>query len=238
MKAHHYLLPFASFDRDAVPLVDFHMHTTWTDGQHSVAEMHAAAVAAGLKCILYSEHARRTSGPWFQQFAAEVRALPDNACRALVGVEAKVANFDGALDLSDETRASCDLVMASVHRFPGETAIVKGRPPLMPADEVMDIEFRLSRAAIRAGGADILGHPFGMSYRRFGIVPCIELVEALMEECAAHGVAFEVNAHYHPDPWRFVDMCCQRGAAVSLGSNAHHRDEIGKIVRALREPLR
>lgn len=233
---HPKLKEFAFFEGSAVPPVDFHMHTNWTDGENSVVEMYAAAIEAGLTDILFSEHVRHTSGDWFQKFAAEVRALPNDICRAHVGVETKIADFDGSLDLSDETRGACDLVMASVHRFPGETAIVKGQPPSMPPKEVFDIEFRLSRAAIRAGDLDILGHPFGMSIRRFNIVPPTDLVEALMDECAAHEVAFEVNVRYHPDPWQLIRLCREHRAPVSLGSNAHRRDEVGTIVRSLRRP--
>ena len=235
MKANSTLLPFASFERRSVPLVDFHMHTTWTDGKHSVQQMYDAAVAAGLSYILYSEHARRSSGHWFPGFAAEVRALPTGPCKAFVGVESKIADFDGSLDLSNDIRQCCDLVMGSVHRFPGEIGIEKGRPPPLSLDEVTDTEFRLARAAGRTGAIDILGHPFGMTYRRFSMAPSEHLIEELVCECAKHGVAFEVNARYHDDPWRLIDLCRRHDAAVALGSNAHHRDEVGAITRMLRD---
>src|SRR5690606_13736509 len=99
--------------------------TTWPDGSQSVAEMHAAATALGLKDILFTEHARKSSGDWFANFAAEVRGLPFDSCRAAVGVEVKIADYGGSLDICDAVRKECDLVMASVHRFPGEVGINK-----------------------------------------------------------------------------------------------------------------
>ena len=115
-----FLKPVQSAKNRQIPRVDFHMHTTWTDGHDNAVAMHEAAIKCGLKSILFSEHARRTSEGWFFDFAAEIRNLQSDQCRALVGVEAKILNFDGALDTTDSIAGTCDLVMASVHRFPDE----------------------------------------------------------------------------------------------------------------------
>ena len=85
-----YLQQVQNISRDCIPKCDFNMHTTWTDGKHSSTEMYDNAVKAGLEYILFSEHARKTSGDWFLDFATEIRSLPDSPCKALVGVEAKV----------------------------------------------------------------------------------------------------------------------------------------------------
>ncbi len=217
-----------------VPAADLHLHTTWTDGSQSVVEMYRAAVDVGLTHMLFSEHSRRTSGDWFHEFAAEVRALPATPCHALVGTEVKIDDYQGRLDIDDGIRKTCDMVMASVHRFPGEKSIDKSQPQPYSTAEAVEIEFELSRAALSAGGFDILGHPFGMSYRRFNTEPPLRLVEELAALCARHRIAFEVNARYHPDPWQFVELCRRAGAPISLGSNAHDVGELGEIVRLLR----
>jgi putative hydrolase len=238
MRMHPALKEFAFFEGTTVPPVDYHMHTIWTDGANSVQDMHAAAIGAGMTHILFSEHARKTSGDWFGSFAAEVRGLPAGGCRAMVGVESKIESFEGTLDLTDDIRHHCDLVMGSVHRFPNETSIDKANPPSLSSAEVADTEFRLSRAAVRAGHIDILGHPFGMSYRRFKIEPPEEMIEQLASDCARYGVAFEVNGRYHRDPWRFIAICRKHGAPISLGSNAHRREEVGAITRLLKDTVR
>lgn len=216
-----------------IPRADFHMHTTWTDGENSVSDMYKQAVGHGIERILFSEHARKTSGDWFPKFAAEVRALPKQPCEALVGVECKVESFDGKLDVSENIRHACDLVMASVHRFPGETVVKPGAESGYSRAEAVETEFRLAMAALRNPGVDILGHPFGMCYRRFGIAPPPDLVRELIRESARTGVAFEINARYHPNPRELADWCVADGAVVSLGSNAHKPEEIGRITRIL-----
>lgn len=217
-----------------VAAADFHMHTTWTDGSASVADMHCAALAAGLSTVLFSEHARASSGDWFGKFAAEVRALPSERCKALVGAEVKVLNIRGELDLSDAVRRECALVMASVHRFPGETDIRKGRDAGYSEEQAVSIEFELARAALRAGGFDILGHPFGMAYRRFGWAPPQRLIRELARECARAGIAFEVNARYHDQPAEMIALCREEKAPISLGSNAHATEEVGRLQKIFR----
>ena len=216
----------------AVPRVDMHAHTSWTDGANSVAEMYVGAVVEGIELFNFSEHARRTSDDWFPVFAEEVRALPAAPCRALVGVEVKVLDFEGAIDASDGLLGLCDLVMASVHRFPGETDADAGARN-RGAEEAIDTEFRLMCAVLDNPVVDILGHPFGMCYRRFGVAPPDDLMRAVIAKAAKTGVAFEVNARYHPAPRRLIDWCREEAARVSLGSNAHAIAEIGGIVRIL-----
>ena len=230
----HHLKVIQSVARDDIPAVDFHVHTSWTDGTDSTERMHERAVDLGIEAILFSEHARKTSGDWFPQFAAEVRRLPDDCCKPLIGAEVRVEDFDGRLNISDEVREACDLVMASVHRFPGETVIAKGPASGYSREQAIELEFRLAMAALGRGEAEILGHPFGMCYRRFGIEPPPELMRQLIRESARTGVAFEINAHYHPDPWTLIEWCQSDGALMSLGSNAHTASELGRITRILR----
>ena len=222
-----------------VPALDAHLHTDWTDGALSIEEVHREAVARGLEAILFSEHARAASADWFPDFAARVRALPRAPCRAFVGVECRIKDFQGTLDTVPAITDQCDLVMASVHRFPdprGDALAFDAMPfdGLHPADAV-DMEFRLSMAAIDRSGAHILGHPFGMTYSRFHTEPSDDLLSRLAGAAAEKGMAMEVNSHYHPQPWRLIELCREAGARIVLGSNAHGRDDIGAIVRLLRE---
>lgn len=222
-----------SITRNKIPRVDFHLHTTWTDGENSILEMYNQSVQCNLAAVLFTEHARKTSGNWFPEFAREIRNLPKTACQALVGVETKIEDFSGGLDCTQAIFAEVDLVMASVHRFPGEKGTVRGFGDVNPADAV-DLEFKLAIAILENPEVDILGHPFGMCYRRYHIRPPQDKVRALIEVAARTGVAFEVNTHYHPNPWQLVQWCLEAGATLSLGSNAHSIGEVGRVVRILK----
>lgn len=232
---HDALVPVQAVTAGNIPQVDYHLHTTWTDGKHSAAEMHASAVRAGLDTVLFSEHARQTSEDWFHDFAAEIRALPKDRCHALVGVEAKVLDFEGNIDSTPGIVGTCDMVMASVHRLarregPGVEEFDQSNP-----DTALATELEMSLAVLENPAVHILGHPFGVSMTRFKAKPTEAHYKAIIEKAAKTGVAFEVNSYYHPEPWTLIRWCREAGARISLGSNAHHVDTVGEISRRLKQ---
>lgn len=221
------------FDGKALPRFDFHMHTDWTDGKDSVSRMHAEAISKGLTSILFSEHARQSTGGWFFEFARQVRSLPQEKCKAYVGVESKILDFKGSLDVNADILDTVDHVMAVVHRFPGEEGVIKGTTGSFSKEEVIDMEFSLAIAALDNPVVNILGHPFGMCYRRFKTVPPEEKVKQLIAKAASKKIAFEINSYYHPEPKRLLEWCLEVGAIVSLGSNAHNALAVGQILKVL-----
>jgi histidinol phosphatase-like PHP family hydrolase len=224
---------FQNITKENIPKIDYHMHTVWTDGENTSLEMYNRAIQEGLNSILFSEHARKTSADWFLKFSDEIRSLPKSSCQALVGVETKVVDFDGAIDSVDQILEVCDLVMASVHRFPGEKHMKKMCSDI-DKKEALKIELDLSLAVLENKRVDILGHPFGMSIRRFNIQPTEDDFKQIIKKAAETGIAIEVNSHYHDNPWEIINWCKEFGALISLGSNAHNVNKVGHINRILK----
>ena len=223
-------------DINDLPRVDCHLHTSWTDGESSVRDVYSAAVNNNLSTILFSEHSRKSSTDWFQKFADEVRALPAIPCKAYVGTEVKVETREGDIDTNVEIMDYCDFIMASVHRFvdvDGKTIQFSDTDP----SQSIDLEYQLTWAALSNPSVDILGHMFGMSYKRFKQTPPDEMIIELISRAASFGVAIEVNSYYHPSPLKMVHWCQQYGARVSFGSNAHSLQEVGEIVRMLQKEI-
>ena len=223
-------------DLSNLPKTDCHLHTSWTDGEGSVADIYSAAVASGLGTILYSEHSRKSSTDWFHKFAAEVRALPTSPCRAYVGTEVKVETRAGAIDTIPEISDHCDFIMASVHRFIDANDVTIQFADTDPAQAV-DLEYALTWAVLENPQVDILGHMFGMSYRRFGQTPSDEKIRELIARAAEFGVAVEVNSHYHPNALKMLKWCQEFDAKIAFGSNAHELGSVGAIVRQLQREL-
>lgn len=226
------ILDPASLDLVHWPTIDCHLHTNWTDGAGTVAEVYQAAAEAGLTTILYSEHSRKNSTDWFGKFAAEVKALPTSPLRALVGTEVKFEDLEGTLDTCDEIQTHCDLIMGSVHRFPKADGGAHAFAEVDPAHAV-DMEFQLSWEGLANPKLDILGHMFGMSIRRFHQIPPDELFRKLIQRAADYQVCIEVNSHYHPEPMKIVHWCRDFGTPISFGSNAHLVSEVGQIYRVM-----
>jgi len=224
---------FQNITKENIPKIDYHMHTVWTDGENTSLEMYNRAIQEGLNSILFSEHARKTSADWFLKFSDEIRSLPKSSCQALVGVETKVVDFDGAIDSVDQILEMCDLVMASIHRFPGEKDMKKMCSDI-DKKEALKIELDLSLAVLENKKVDILGHPFGMSIRRFNIQPTEDDFKQIIKKAAETGIAIEVNSHYHDNPWEIINWCKEFGALISLGSNAHNVNKVGHINRILK----
>ena len=215
-----------------LPRIDSHLHTSWTDGEAPVEAVYRAAVESGLATVLYSEHSRKTSTDWFASFAAEVRALPTSPCKAYVGTEVKVESREGEIDTVPAISDLCDFVMASVHRFidaNGQTLQFAETDP----NEAVDLEFKLTWAVLENPQVDILGHMFGMSYRRFKVTPPDDMICALISRAAEFSVAVEVNSHYHPNPRKMIQWCRDCNARITFGSNAHTLESVGAIMRLL-----
>lgn len=234
---HGLIFKARDLDLSNLPKTDCHLHTSWTDGEASVADVYEAAVAGGLNAILYSEHSRKTSTDWFKSFADEVRALPSSPCRAYVGTEVKVETRAGDIDTTVAISDHCDFIMASVHRF-----IDANDSTIQFADtdpeQAVEIEYALTRAVLSNPQVDILGHMFGMSYRRFGKAPPEVMIRDLVARAAECGVAVEVNSHYHPNMLQIVRWCQEFDARIAFGSNAHALSEVGAIMRQLERELR
>ena len=215
-----------------IPPVDLHAHTSWTDGRNTVFEMSSAAVDKQITTLLFSEHTRANSGNWFPDFVNEVHLMRKkfkNKCLFLVGTEVKVLNEKGNLDLSEKVGNMCDLIMASVHRFPGEKGIINNTQGNFSKEEAILMEFELTKAAIENSNADIIGHPFGMSLKRFKTTPSWDLFLKLIKKASSFDKVFEINFHYHNNHKQLLEACIENNTLISFGSNAHSIDEIGKI---------
>ena len=164
--------------------------------------------------------------------ADEVRGLPQSPCKAYVGTEVKVEYLDGSIDTCPAIADICDFIMASVHRFPDSNGNAIAFADIVPT-EAIDLEYQLTWEVLANPQVDILGHVFGMSYRRYGVVPSPKRIKELIARAAEFDVAVEINSHYHPNPHEMIKWASEIGALVTFGSNAHSLDKVGHIMARL-----
>ena len=168
---------------------DSHLHTNWTDGENTIDEMIRAAQTSGLKWIIFSEHNRKNSDYSYKEFCKEIQAKSNlyKNITLIKGAECKIKNFNGELDISEEAIDFSDIITGVVHRFPGEKGNILKTPTKFFSEkqriDALNIEKELMLAGIKAKSFSILGHPFGMTIRRFGLIPRIEYFEEIMIEC-------------------------------------------------------
>jgi DNA polymerase (family 10) len=201
---------------------DLHMHSTWSDGQASIAAMAAAAEARGLHYIAITDHSAYlgvTGGvdaERLKQQAVEVAALNaeyearGSAFRILHGVEVDITP-DGTLALSDDVLAQLDIVVASLH--------------VSLRQERAQVTARLLRA-IENPHVDIIAHPTGrILERRAGAD--LDMEQILPAAVAAHKL-LEVNSG--PDRLDldavYVRRALELGAYITINSDAHHPSDL------------
>ncbi len=201
---------------------DLHMHSVWSDGRASIAEMAEAARARGLSHIAITDHSAYlgvTGGvdaARLREQAAEIAMLnADYAARGLdfrvlCGVEVDITP-DGVLALPDDALADLDIVVASLH--------VSLRQPRE------QITARLLRA-IANPHVDIIAHPTGrILERREGADLDMEAIFAAARE---HGVCLEINSG--PDRLDLDASLARRalelGVTLVVDSDAHRPDEL------------
>ncbi|PAP75267.1 DNA polymerase/3'-5' exonuclease PolX [Rubrivirga marina] len=197
-----------------------HNHTTASDGAHTLREMCDAARERGLGYFGVCDHSRSLQiahglslGEMEEQIRRVERLNADYAqegvdFRVFAGTEADILS-DGAMDYPDELLARLDLVVASVH-----TGF------RMTEDEATARVV----AAVSNPYVDVLGHPTGRLLLRREGYPLDH--EAVLDACAEHGVAVELNANpWRLDvDWRFVRAATERGVLVSINPDAHSTD--------------
>lgn len=206
-------------------LCEMHTHSTWTDGQVSLADLTAKAVEHGLKRLFFTDHIRSTSN-YFEDYLLEARELAQSSELDIkVGFESKVADYDGNLDIPKTAEEQADLIIGTVHSIPKKDEFV--HPSLLAEYELEKAEYELSLAMISAKSADIMGHAGGMSIAKFGGFKH-EYLEDIIAQCSENGVAFEINFRYHAD---IMDWLMEKlklyNPLISIGSDVHSLDEVG-----------
>lgn len=223
-------LPEAAFGTDA------HLHTDYTDGRSPLAAMLQAAADAGLTAVAFTEHVRR-GVDWFAGFCEDVaqQRAAFAPLEVLVGLEAKALDEDGALDADEAQIARAELVLGAFHNYPdgrGGFCDASG----LDAREAALCEFRASWSLLAHAELDVLAHPGALTRRRFGAFPDAYMRQ-LVRKAARERKAIELNGEYMApaELGRMIAWCREEDAWVTLGSNAHHASEVGRIGRLARE---
>jgi DNA polymerase (family X) len=108
---------------------DLHMHSSWSDGQNTIADMVSAGRQIGYEYIAITDHSERawssrrlTAGDVPRQ-REEIEAIRARVrgIHVLHGIEVDIMH-DGTLDFDDELLQGFDIVLASLHDSGGHDA--------------------------------------------------------------------------------------------------------------------
>ncbi len=230
-------------------LVDYHVHTALCGhAEGDLQEYVRAAARIGLKEIGFSDHVifhldnRNYSMPLgrLPEYIDAIRDLQARFPEPRVKVGVEVDYAPGVVEAIDQTlgETKLDYVLGSVHTvrgwvFDDERYIARYQSE--DIDSLWDEYFRLVQEAALTGLFDVMAHPdlvkkFGYRPKRDPSRLYAETVDAFKEA----GVCVEVNTAGLRKPAReiypckaFLNLCFQERLPVTLGSDAHHPDEVG-----------
>jgi DNA polymerase (family 10) len=195
-----------------------HVHTTESDGRHSLEEMVEAMRVSGYAYAAITDHSQ-TAGyaggltpdrvrAQREAIRALRRRVPD--FRIFHGTEADILS-DGSIDYGDEFLPIFDVVVASVHSRFG-----------LSRQEQTE---RLIRA-VRNPFVSVLGHPTGRLL--LSREPIAVDAEAVIDAAAESGCAIEMNCNPHrlELDWRLGRRAVERGVLISVNPDAHSIREL------------
>jgi DNA polymerase (family 10) len=201
---------------------DVHMHTNATDGKCTIREMAEAAIQRGYEYIAITDHTKNlamTFGLDDERAIEHIKRIREvndemqGRIRIFAGMEVDILG-DGQLDLSNETLAQMDIVIASVH------SLFHQSEEEMTARVLRAIENPYTR---------ILGHPTGRLLLRREAYK-LNLPQ-ILRRAAELGVAVEHNAY--PDRLDLCDrdlrMAKEFGCKIVVNTDSHHTSHMEKM---------
>jgi len=202
-------------------LSDLQMHTTYSDGAHTIAEMAEAAARLGRKYIAITDHVghlkiagamdvRTIEKQWREIERVDKRM---KNIRILKGCEVDI-NPDGTIALEDKYLAKFDIVLGSIH----------SNFKMSKADQTK----RLVRA-IENPHIDIISHPTGrIIHQRSGYEFDFEKV---FKAAARTETILEANCY--PDRLDLNDASIRRaignGVRISFGTDSHSKMQLHNL---------
>jgi DNA polymerase (family X) len=193
---------------------DLQMHTTASDGKHSIEEMAETARQLGHEYIAITDHSKSVTianGLDEKRAAAHIKKLhavdaKGIGIRVLAGSEVDILK-DGTLDYSEEILAQLDVVVCSIHSY-------------MQLDRAAMTDRMLT--CIENPYTQIIGHPTG---RRLLARESFDYdMEKVLDACAKYGVVMECNSYPERLDLRdvYLRMCKQRGVKVVISTDSHN----------------
>lgn len=218
---------------------DHHVHSTFSDDAVSTLEENvAAAAAAGLDTVRLVDHVRRDT-PWVPEFLAAVRALQvPEGLRVLTGVEAKILDASGTLDLPP-LPAGVDRILIADHQFPtadgplGPAAVRARMEQGWSVEEVVQTLVDALIAAMHRYPGNQLAHCFSI-LPKIGVTEDAlgpERMRAWARVAAETDTLVEVNEKWTcpgPGALRAVQ---DAGATVVASTDSHHATDVGRYDR-------
>ncbi len=200
---------------------DLHLHSTWSDGTTSIANMVDQALKQGYQYVAFTEHTgslKIANGMNEDRILKQVKAIDKinddlQGFTILKGLEVNI-DLEGKLDIRDEILEDMDLVLAAIH-----SGLSKG---------TIEMTQRIIEA-MENEHVDIIAHPTGrkLQLRKEYDLNLNQIFEAAQET----GTLLEVNSNPIRLDLRDLNIrrAIEHGCKLVLNTDAHSAIELNNI---------
>lgn len=215
---------------------DHHIHSTFSDGKGTLQSNLDAGISAGMHTLGFVDHARADTD-WLPDYLHAVRAIARRAPLTITcGVEVKILDTTGALDIPDDARALDRIVIAD-HQMPLEDGF--HHPAAIKADieagrrdpaEVIAALLEATTEAARQNPGATLAH-------LFSILPKCGLDESMVSDAqvdalgrvlADSDVTVELSERWECPGPAALAVLHRTGTVLIASTDSHRSDTIGR----------
>ncbi|HHW67083.1 MAG: putative hydrolase [Epulopiscium sp.] len=202
-------------------VLDTHCHTVASGHAYSTVQENAKEAAnKGLELIAITDHAATLPGGAHLFHFHNLIVIPKKiyGVEILRGAEVNILDFEGHVDLEEETLENLDMVIASFH------------PPCIKPGSIQENTNALIKV-MQNPHIDIIGHPGDPRYP-------ID-IKAVVEAAKEYGTLLEINnSSLKPDSFRaggsdtvraIINECIRMDMPFVFGSDAHISYEVGNF---------
>lgn len=202
------------------------MHTSYSDGKDSMLEMIRCALEIGYEEICFTDHVRKET-KWIDDYLEEINARRKeffSKIHIIAGVETKLCNWLGGLDVPEGICDKKVRIVAAVHRIPNEDGSVFFRKDEeFPKERLAEFWKKTLDGVHYNKDIQCIAHPFNWEERLDLNIQNEKLIRKLVTE--NNNLQIEYNVKYD-NSWLEYKTWQQLGDRVVVGSDSHSVEEM------------
>ncbi len=207
--------------------INLHIHSSYTDGSMSIKNIIDAS--KDFETIAITDHVWRSS-TYLDDYFAEIKELRQGCeTKILAGVESKIININGEIDVADEVIEESEIILGSLHSVPDDDGdynyldFEKTRP-----ERILKNSFESLINLIEQNTVNVIAHPTYLLKKK-GLRFSDSQINEIAKRCYKNKIAIEINTKYDVPDHAFLKICMDHRVSFSIGSDAHHLHELASI---------
>lgn len=208
---------------------DIHIHSNFSfDAKPSIEEIAVYCAKSGYRTIGITDHVGRSTKGLKRRYKQiqELRKSYRSRMWILSGLEAKVTNLNGDIDIKKRFVKYTDFIVGSFHRLPcGDELYLSEREITKNKSKARDLWFISFMNLLKNPLVDVVGHPTYV-LKKYGIELTKNMMEKIAVEAKRQNKILELSGRHNVPDAKFVQVLKRHGVKLLFGSDAHQLQDI------------